>query len=359
MKLLFADIQKLWHDKIAFRLAVCYLLLFAIVALLLPLLPLPFAPQQLDLKQVFQFPFNEGDSGYHLLGTDALGRDVLVGSMYGARTALFISFPVMVLSTLLGLFLGAAAGYFGNVKLKISRAGLLLSFVALCTVLYFGFYVPLHVLSLKLGNEALTISLLVLAGIFVILFGVLLPAFKRLKLFKKTVAFPLDWVVLRLIETFTSIPTLIFILVLASFAPPSILVLAVILILTTWTNTARIARAEMLRVKQLPYFEAAASIGATEYRLILRHALPNIISPVVVTFVFGLAGILALESTLSFLGIAASGSLISWGGIMAGIRSNTSAWWLVFFPGMFLSATVLALQICSYYLLWAMQQRKR
>ncbi len=360
MKLLLTDIRMLWKKKLAFKLAAVYLLLFFLIAMLLPVLSLPYSPNELDLKYVFQPPFaTDAFPNRHILGTDALGRDVLVSSLYGARTALFISFPVMILTSVLGLILGAAAGYFGDNKFKVSWAGVIVAIITIGAFLYYALYVPLHVLSLKLGTEAWLMSLLILTALIAILFVLVIPLCRRLNILQQAASVPLDWLVMRLIELFTSIPKLIFILVLAAFAPPSVIVLAAILILTTWTETARMARAEMLRVKQLPYFEAATSLGVSEFELILRHALPNIVSPVLVTFVFGLAGILALESTLSFLGVGASGPFISWGGIISGIRSNTSAWWLVVFPGILLTVTVLSLQTCSYYIMWAMQQRKR
>ena len=105
-------------------------------------------------------------------------------------------------------------------------------------------------------------------------------------------------------------------------------------------------------------FEAAISLGLTKKRLLVRHALPHLLGPVVVAFSFGLAGLLMLESTLSFLNIGVSTELVSWGRMIAGIRINTAAWWLVAIPGVVLSATVLALQTVSYYILRALQHKK-
>lgn len=355
MRRLLHMIREAWQLKPGFRLAMVYLALLTVLVVVLPWLPLPFQPNELDLEQVFRKPFAwdtyQSDRPFHWLGTDALGRDVLVNTLYGARTALTISLPVMLLTTLLGLLSGAAAGLYGDHKAAMSRARLWMGLVSLFFLGYYGIFMPLQLVRLKFDTTAFLIALsLALMLPALLLFGIT-PLLKQWPYLRQKVAFPLDQLVLRLIETLTSIPKLILILVLASFAPPSLLLLSLLLILTYWTGIARLARAETLRIREMPYFEAATSTGVSQPQLIYRHVFPNLLAPVMVSFVFGLAGLLMLESTLSFLNIGVSTELVSWGRMIAGIRSSTSAWWLVVFPGAFLSLTVLALQTCSYYLL--------
>ncbi|MFD2245236.1 ABC transporter permease [Pontibacter ruber] len=354
-----SDIVRIWQLRWAFRLALIYLFLFLLLVILLPWLPLSFQPNDLDLGQAFQPPFQWANvtsaTPLHWLGTDALGRDVLSNTLFGARTAVLISLPVMLATTVIGLVLGTAAGFYADSSGKISRASFSGILLSVPVFLYFGMYVPSQAFLLKLPPAVLLLSMGIAILAPFILMKVLVPALKRATFFTKQVPFPADQVVLRLIEVFTSIPRLVIILVLASFMPPSVVLLSFILVLTYWTDTARLTRAETLRVKQLPYFEAAVSAGASTGGLLMRHALPNILAPVIVSFIFGLAGLLALESTLSFLGIGVPAELVSWGRTIAGIRANTSAWWLVVFPGGFLALTVLALQTCSYYILNAMQ----
>ncbi|MBD1395884.1 ABC transporter permease [Pontibacter sp. JH31] len=362
MRRLMETIGTLFKAKLAFRLALLYLSVLVLLVVALPWLPLPFLPNELDLSKVFAPPFHwehyAANRPFHWLGTDALGRDVLVNIVYGARTALMISLPVMLLATGLGLFMGSSAGLFGNHKLRISNARLLLLLPSLVAMAYYTLYVPFQLALLKADMSAYILPTILAFAIPGVLLFIGAPMLMRWDSLKKTTPFPFDHIVLRLIETLTSIPKLIFILVLAAFAPPSLLLLSALLVLTFWTGPARLARGEMLRIKELPYFEAAISSGVTQWQLIWRHAMPNLLAPVAVSFVFGLAALLMIESTLSFLNIGVSTELVSWGRMISGIRANTAAWWLVAFPGAFLSLTVLALQTCSYYLLQASQEKR-
>ncbi|MFT2011477.1 ABC transporter permease [Pontibacter sp. 13R65] len=358
MHAFFNNIKHLWKSKFAFKAAVWYLLLFVLLALLLPLLPLQYLPNELHLNAVYVPPFQFGEKPYHWFGTDALGRDVLANTLYGARTALFISFPVAVLSLLLGLVTGVAAGFFGDRGFMVSRARLLSFLIAPAFVLYFGLYVPARAITLLPGSllPLWSFCLLFLA-LLLLRFGIT-TALHKVAWFRKAVPLPLDQFLLRLIETFTSIPRLIFILVFVSFLPATVFLLSATLVLTYWTGTARLARAEMLRIKNLPYFESARSLGTTQWGLVFRHALPNMLGPLLVSFTFGLASLLAFESTLSFLGIGVPSTLASWGRMISGVRHHTAAWWLLAFPGIFLLLTVFALQVCNYYILSIMQRKK-
>lgn len=361
MKNLWHIAHALWQTAPAFRLALLYLVLLAAVVLALPWLPLAYGPNELDLEQIYQAPFGwetETDKSRHWLGTDGLGRDVLSNILYGARTAFAISLPVMALASLIGLTLGAIAGLYGNRRLHLSRALLAALLIGLLPFTYYGFYLPT-----LLFNQGADYADFLMTGIAAVLFSFLLvlaltPLFKRLPYLKKESPFPTDELLLRLIEVQTSIPRLVLILVLAAIVPPTLLALSVLLVLTFWTGTARLARAEMLRIRELPFFEAATSLGYTQKRLLVRHALPHLLGPVLVAFTFGLAGLLMLESTLSFLNIGVSTDLVSWGRMIAGIRANTAAWWLVAIPGAILSLTVLALQTFSYYVLRSLQNKK-
>ncbi|GAB3528164.1 hypothetical protein GCM10027443_05720 [Pontibacter brevis] len=353
MRQVWQNILYLWRSKIAFQLAGGYLLLLLALVLVLPFLPLSYAPNELDLAHTFQPPFEAAvplNQARHLLGTDGVGRDVLSNMLYGARTALLISVPVMLLATLMGLALGAGAGYYADRGLRVRSSSLILLLPGIWCFCYYGIYLPLQVVHLNLGITPLAVSFLAGALLLMLLFGLFMLLHKKETFMHRKVAVPVDQLVLRLIEGLSTIPRFVLILVLASFLPPSVPLLSAILVLTLWTGVARLARAEMLRIKQLPYFEAAKSIGLSSKQLLWRHALPNLAGPVLVAFTFGLGGLLALESTLSFLNIGVPTTLVSWGRIISNIRTNTSAWWLVAFPGAFLTFTVLALYTCSHYL---------
>ncbi|MEJ8803402.1 ABC transporter permease [Pontibacter sp. H249] len=353
------DLRQIWHRSLSFKIAASYLLLLIILIVTLPILPLAYQPNELDLQYTFAEPFTKGNGAWHWLGTDVLGRDVWANILYGAQSALLVSFPVMLFSTSLGLVIGMSAGYFGNDGLKISRATVPVTLLALFAIFYYGLYLPLNFYKLALPSSYIWLSLLALAVILLLLYKVLLPLLNRWRYTAANILLPLDYLVLRFTEALTSVPRLLLVLALASFMQPSVVLLSVIFAATFWTSTARLARAEMLKIKQLPFFEAGRSLGVPEAHLLIKHALPNMLGPVIVTFTFGIAGLLALESTLSFLGIGVPGSFVSWGRTIAGIRSNTSAWWLVVFPGAALAATVWSLQTISYHLLNHFEERKQ
>ena len=146
---------------------------------------------------------------------------------------------------------------------------------------------------------------------------------------------------MRLIEIMNSIPTLIFLLaVLAIIEQPSIINIMVIIGLLTWTNIARFIRAELLRVRQLDYIEAAKSMGFSEGRILLRHAIPNSLTPVLITIAFGIAAAILIEAFLSFLGIGIDTSDVTWGSMLNSSRANIKAWWLAILPGTAIFVTV-------------------
>lgn len=353
MKQLMIIAKALWASELPFRLAAMYLLLIGLLLLVLPWLPLPYTPNALDLEQVYLSPFEAraGKDHRHWLGTDGLGRDVLSNLLYGLQTAFWVGIPVMVLATGIGLLLGAFAGLHKNQGITLSRAGLAAGIVALPMVVWFALYLPLLLLphTTNIAYYIVSYTLAVALGCFVWwgLGGLL----KQAGYFRHKLPLPVDEVVLRLIEVLSSIPRLVLILVLAAIFPPRIGMLATLLVLTFWTGPARLARAEMLRIRELPFFEAATALGFSSTRRMLHHALPHLLAPVAVAFMFGLAGLMLLESTLTFLNIGVDSEMVSLGRMIAGIRANTAAWWLVLLPGSLLSLTVLALQTCSYYLL--------
>lgn len=356
MKATSQDIAILWRGYWSFRLALLYLACLCLLVILLPLLPLPFTPNQMDLNSIFLRPFEDNR---HLFGTDQLGRDVLVNVLYGARNGLAIAIPVMLISTVLGTGIGALAGYFGNSKLYLTRSFLIILIGCLFILSYYVVYVPLQVIKFELPEHILYTSITTGIAICILSYLSIRPVLSHFSLFRVQVALPVDSIMLRTIELVTSLPKLLILICVAAFAPPSVMLLSLIFICTYWTGIARLTRAEMLRIKHLPYMEAAISTGMKPMRIIYREAAPNLFSPVVVAFIFGIGGLLAIESTLSFLSIGLPANFPSWGRTIAGFRSNMTAWWLVVFPGGFLALTVLALQVCSYHLMHLAQQRAK
>jgi len=151
-----------------------------------------------------------------------------------------------------------------------------------------------------------------------------------------------DILISRLIEIMLGIPTFFLLLIVAAGFPPSIYLIMVVLGLTGWTGIARYARSEFLRARAQEFVEAARSMGASDARVMLRHILPNAMTPVLVTMSFGVASAILAESGLSFLGIGVPADLVTWGSILSTARQNSFAWWLAVFPGAAIFLTVTA-----------------
>ena len=151
-----------------------------------------------------------------------------------------------------------------------------------------------------------------------------------------------DQVIMRGVDIVLCIPTLFLILMLVVFLGPSLLNIMVIIGLTSWTELARLVRAEFLTLKSRDYVLAARALGAGDGRIMFRHILPNAMAPIFVSATFGVAGAILLESGLSFLGLGVQPPVPSWGNILtAGKNFITYAWWLTLFPGLAIFVTVL------------------
>ena len=149
----------------------------------------------------------------------------------------------------------------------------------------------------------------------------------------------------RLTELFQVLPALLFAMVLVSLFQPSLGVVIVAIGLVTWTGTARLARAEFLRLRNLEYVNAARAMGARHLRLMLREILPNALPPLVVsaTLIIGVA--ILFEAGLSFLGLS-DPNVMSWGLMIGSNRRNIlECWWAVSFPGAAIFLTVLSVSL--------------
>jgi peptide/nickel transport system permease protein len=165
---------------------------------------------------------------------------------------------------------------------------------------------------------------------------------------------------MRLIEIVNSIPGLLLILsIVAIIEEQSVFYIMAIIGLIGWTGIARFIRAELLRVRNLEYIEAAQALGYSEWRIIARHAIPNALTPVLITIAFGVASAILMEAFLSFLGIGVAAEEVTWGSLLNLARSKFSAWWLAIFPGLAIFVTVTVFNLLGEGLTDALDPRRK
>jgi peptide/nickel transport system permease protein len=151
---------------------------------------------------------------------------------------------------------------------------------------------------------------------------------------------------LLLINTFLSFPGILLAIAFAAFFGPGIGKVILALIITGWAGYARLARAQVLKVKELEFILAVRSLGASPLRIMLRHLLPNILQPVLIQATIGMAGAILAESTLSFLGLGVLAPIPSWGSMLNDARSHLfDAPHLVIFPALAVMTAVLAFNL--------------
>ena len=151
---------------------------------------------------------------------------------------------------------------------------------------------------------------------------------------------------LLLINAFLSFPGILLAIAFAAFLGPGIGKVILALVITGWAGYARLARAQVLKVKELEFILAARSLGASNARILLRHLLPNILQPVLIQATIGMAGAILAESTLSFLGLGVLAPVPSWGSMLNDARSHLfDAPHMVIFPALAVMMAVLAFNL--------------
>jgi peptide/nickel transport system permease protein len=141
---------------------------------------------------------------------------------------------------------------------------------------------------------------------------------------------------------------------------PGVVTVIAVLTATGWVIYGRVARSIVLSVKELPYVDAAVVTGCKTRRVLLRHILPNLAAPILTLCVLDFARVVLAESALSFLGLGVQPPAISWGyDIAAGRTSIFNAWWLVTFPGIALSITVISINLVAGWLRVAIDPQQR
>jgi peptide/nickel transport system permease protein len=187
------------------------------------------------------------------------------------------------------------------------------------------------------GRYSLTIALLTALGAMAAgtLLGLIAGFFR-----------PLDAPVMRVVDAMMSFPDILLAIALVGILGPSMLNVVLALVLVYTPRVARVVRASTLVVRELLFVEAARALGISTLRILWRHVLPNLMSPILVQASFIFAYAILAEAALSFLGVGVPPEIPTWGTMVAGSQQYAhQALWIVLFPGMAIIVTALSLQL--------------
>ena len=238
---------------------------------------------------------NQPPSVKYPLGTDDLGRDTLARNLFGGRISLAVGVVAMFVSITFGTLVGVLSGFFRRLDNPLMRFTDLM--LALPSL-------PLLLVIIMLFRDALKAFLGPELGIF-------------------------------------------------------LLVVLVIGILG-WMPTARVVRGSVLSIKEKEFVEAAVSVGTREPVILWQHILPNVLSPIIVSATLGVAAAILTESALSFLGLGFPSNVPTWGRLLFENKDFiTQNPWLVIWPGMFISLTILSINFIGDGLRDALDPRQR
>lgn len=264
------------------RLAVASAVVLTLLILSAAFAPLIERMMGVDIRDVDLNALMQGPSLAHPLGTDELGRDLFVRLLYGGRISLLVGLVAAVFSALIGAVVGILAGYFGG---------------------------RLDDLLMRLTDGIIALPILplliVLAAVDLTKIG--LPASA------------------------------------ANSEDISLYRIIVITALFGWTGVARLVRGATLSLKEREFVRAAIAMGASPWRVMRVHILPNAISPIIVATTLSVGGIILFESVLSFLGLGIQPPIPSWGNMLNGAQEQMSnAPLLMIWPGLMIFITVIA-----------------
>lgn len=155
-----------------------------------------------------------------------------------------------------------------------------------------------------------------------------------------------DAVLMRVMDGLMSIPSILLAIALVALTKPSIENVIIALTIIETPRVARLVRGTVLTLRDQPFVEAAITVGTTTPLILIRHILPNTLAPLLVQATYVCGAAMIAEALLSFIGAGTPASIPSWGNIISEARSFFQiAWWIIVFPGLFLSLTVLAVNL--------------
>lgn len=318
-------------------------------------------PENFNYVSPFQKQFFKGEDNKlssmplkfrHWLGTGKRGDDVLAGMIHGTSISIAVGFFSVLLAALIGILIGATAGYLGNKELKISFAKTISISLGIFIAFFYAIYLRIPSWKMAFENSSISLWLQILFSLLLITIIIFISIktsgiLSGISFFRKEITLPADHFLSRIIEVVISIPRLLLILSFAAIMRPSIFSVVLIIGLTSWTSIARLVRAEFLKIKNMDYIQWCKSSGYSSWRIMLFHALPNAIINVWPAFIFNIATAILIESSLSFLGIGLPPETVSWGSLISNGNDNMTAWWLILFPGIAILLLILSLYLLS------------
>jgi len=170
-----------------------------------------------------------------------------------------------------------------------------------------------------------------------------------------------DALIMRIVDFILTLPLLPILLVVRTVLPPSISILIAILVLTSWTGSARLMRGQILSLREREYVEASRSLAASRTRVMFRHLVPNALAPIIVNASLSLSGVVILEAALSYLGFGVQPPQASWGNMLNGVSLTVldRAPWQAFFPGLAIFLTSLCFNFIGDGLRDALDPRQK
>lgn len=155
---------------------------------------------------------------------------------------------------------------------------------------------------------------------------------------------PVDRLMMRVVDALLCLPGILIMMVLQSLTRPSILNVILVIGFTSWMQTARLVRTELLALKELEFVVAARAAGTPAWKIICSHLVPHAAPTIIVMGTVGVGHAIMSEATLSFLGLGIPPHQPSWGNMLIGGQNQilSGAWWVVLFPGIMIVATVLS-----------------
>jgi len=238
---------------------------------------------------------NQDPSRTHPFGTDILGRDTLARVMAGGRISLAVGISAMLVAIVVGSIVGGFSGYYDKLDGPLMR----------------------------MTDIFLALPLLPLLLVIILLFRDTLRA---------------------------------------AFGPEMGIFLLIVFVIgiLNWMATARVVRAQVLQVKEQEFVTAATAVGTKQTRILSRHVFPNVLSPIMVAATLGVANAILTESALSFLGLGFPSDFPTWGRLLYDGKDFLMLTpWLVFWPGLFISLTVLSINFLGDGLRDALDPRLR